>query len=68
MSHEDLRDSIVEFLTSLSHQKEIARCRCGAEMEPQNVTFFYDGQSWNVVIYACRKCHPVPPSLPTNEM
>lgn len=67
MATQALHDWIVDFLTSIPSQNQFARCRCGAEMEPQNVTLFYDGQSWDVVIHACRKCHPVLPSAFAHE-
>jgi hypothetical protein len=60
MVAETLHDSIVTFLDSNASKKPVARCVCGAAMEPHYATFFYDGRSWEVVLQVCLKCHPDP--------
>jgi hypothetical protein len=62
MAPETLHESILEFLNSASSPKKtVATCDCGAAMEYQKITFFYDGKSWEVVLLVCFRCHPVSP-------
>jgi hypothetical protein len=56
-----LSQSIINFLESASSaKKKIACCRCGAIMEHQKTTFFYECQSWNVELPVCIRCNPSP--------
>lgn len=66
MGPQTLHDSIVSFLNSNSVKKPISRCHCGATMKPYKTTFFYDGQSWNIVLEVCLKCRPEP-SVPISH-
>jgi hypothetical protein len=61
MAPETPRKSILEFLNSARSPKKRIVCPCGAVMEYQDTKFFYDGQSWEVVLPICRKCHPATP-------
>jgi hypothetical protein len=67
MASETLHGSILEFLNSTRSKKRIARCHCGAAMEYQDTTFFYDGQSWEVKLPVCRKCHPAAMRVSAHE-
>jgi hypothetical protein len=60
MPPETLHDSIVNFLNSSKSKERVARCLCGAVLEPRYTTFFYDGQSWEIVLQVCVKCNPAP--------
>jgi hypothetical protein len=54
-----LNQSILEFLESAnSAENKIARCRCGAIMQYQGTTFFYEGQRWKVELPFCLRCNP----------
>jgi len=59
--------SIIEFFDSASSAKnELARCRCGALMEYQTTTFFYEGRSWELELPVCIRCNKSR-SAPTHE-
>jgi hypothetical protein len=58
MASDTLRDSIINLLNSNSRERPVARCHCGELMKPHNATFFYDGQSWEIVLQLCFNCHP----------
>ncbi len=62
MSPETLHESILEFLKSskVSRRSGGTHCACGSTITRQNTTFFYDGQSWKVILPVCLKCHPTP--------
>jgi hypothetical protein len=62
MAPDSARESILEFLNCVkpSRRARDTRCPCGSTMTRQNTTFFYDGQSWGVILRVCLKCHPAP--------
>jgi hypothetical protein len=62
MAPDSVRESILEFLNSVkpSRRARDTRCACGSTMTPRNTTFFYNGQSWEVILSVCLKCHPAP--------
>jgi hypothetical protein len=61
MAPDSARESILEFLSSAkSSPTRNNRCACGSTMARQNTTFFYNGQSWEVILSVCLKCHPAP--------
>jgi hypothetical protein len=65
MAPDSPHESILEFLNSAKSSRRAGdyrytRCACGATMTTQNTTFFYDGQSWKVILPICLKCYPVP--------
>jgi hypothetical protein len=55
-------ESILKFLNSAESSRRAGdtRCACGSTMTKQKTTFFYNGQSWEVIFRICRKCHPAP--------
>jgi hypothetical protein len=62
MAPDSVHESILEFLNSAepSRRARNTRCACGSTMTPRNTTFFYNGQSWGVILRVCLKCHPAP--------
>jgi len=53
-----LSQSIIELLDSASSENnELARCHCGALMQRQTTTFFYEGRSWEVELPVCIRCN-----------
>jgi hypothetical protein len=62
MAPDSVHESILEFLNSakLSRRARDSRCACGSRMTRQKTTFFYDGQSWKVILPVCLKCRPAP--------
>jgi hypothetical protein len=62
MAPDSLHESILEFLNSAKPSRRVGdtRCACGWTLTSQNATFFYDGQSWKVVLPICLKCHTAP--------
>jgi len=63
------RESILEFLDSAKPSRRAGdtRCACGSRTTRQNTTFFYDGQSWEVILRVCLKCHPAT-NLPFSDV
>jgi hypothetical protein len=61
MAPDSAHESILEFLNSAkSSPTRNTRCPCGSTMTRQNTTFFYNGQSWGVILRVYLKCHPAP--------
>lgn len=61
MGTESVRRSIRDFLDSMSSaKKSVVLCDCGCPMEYRDITFFYEGQNWEVSLPVCLKCHPIP--------
>jgi hypothetical protein len=61
MAPDSVNESILEFLNSAKPSRragDTRRCACGSTMTRQNTTFFYNGQSWGVILRVCPKCHP----------
>ena len=62
-----LTQSIIEFLDSgSSANNKLARCSCGALMQHQTTTFFYEGRSWEVELPVCIRCNKSA-SAPTDD-
>ena len=60
MAAETLHQTILDFLNSASSAKTRPEvCRCGARMEFQNATFFFDGEAWEVELAVCPECNLV---------
>jgi hypothetical protein len=60
MVTEAVHQTVLDFLHSVNTAKRKAsRCLCGALMEYQHGTFFYEGESWEVELSVCLKCHPI---------
>lgn len=65
---DDLRGSIVDFLTSNSRAGEPLPCpKCGSARHSQTTTFFYDGQRWDVLLPVCLKCPTLPHPPPSHD-
>src|SRR5580698_6978702 len=62
MAPYSLNESILEFLNSAKSSQRTGgtRCACGWTLTSQNTTFFYNGQSWKVVLPLYLKCHAAP--------
>jgi hypothetical protein len=61
MAPDSVNESILKFLNSDDpSRRRNTRCPCGSIMTRQNTTFFYNGQSWEVILRVCLKCHPAP--------
>ena len=63
MAPDSVRESILEFLNSVKpsrRARDTRRRACGSTMTPQKTTFFYNGQSWGVILRVGLKCHPAP--------
>jgi hypothetical protein len=60
MTPDSTHESILKFLNSAKPFRgaKDTRCSCGSTMTRQNTTFFYNGQSWGVILRVCLKCHP----------
>jgi hypothetical protein len=67
---EELREAIVDFLNSAATEfatactKTVVCDECGAAKENRMSTFFYDGQTWEILLPICFKCHPTVQVLP----
>jgi len=62
MAPDSVRESIRRLLDSMtSGKKSVILCDCGAPMEYRAVTFFHEGQSWEVSLPVCPNCHPISP-------
>ena len=63
MAPDSVHESILEFLKSAKSSRRAGDtrcCACGSATTPQNITFFFDSQSWQVILRVCLKCHPAP--------
>ena len=63
MAPDSAHESVLEFLNSPKSSRRAgdARCfACGSTLTPRSTTFFYGGQSWEVILRVCIKCHPAP--------
>ena len=62
---EELRVTIVDFLNAAAAESATASSKtvvcdeCGAAKENRMSTFFYDGQTWEILLPVCVKCHPI---------
>jgi hypothetical protein len=51
--------AIIEFLNSASAQPVKKNCPdCGTDLRNRDCTFFYEGQTWEIPLLICVKCHP----------
>jgi uncharacterized protein with PIN domain len=54
-----LPHAIIEFLNDASTHLATSQCpACGSELEYQDCTFIYEGQTWEVPLPICIICHP----------
>jgi hypothetical protein len=58
MAPENMHESILEFLKATQSLKKRIVCPCGTVMEHEVTKFFYNGESWEVLLPICRKCYP----------
>ena len=61
---EHLCNAIVEFLNSAIAEAGTASAmvfchKCGSAVDYRMSTFFYEGQTWEVPLPICVKCHPI---------
>jgi hypothetical protein len=63
MAPDTLHESILGLLKSAQSLKKPTVCPCGTVTGYEVTKFFYDGQSWEVLLPICRKCHPASPII-----
>ena len=67
MTPDAVHESILNFLTSGLLKKQVCHCvHCGSIKAYTNVTFFYEGQSWEVNLPVCLECDLIP-DHPTHD-
>jgi hypothetical protein len=52
--------AFIEFVSSASTPWATNSCPdCGTELKYRDYTFFYEGQTWEIPLPICVKCHPI---------
>jgi hypothetical protein len=60
--------AFIEFLNTASTLWAANSCPdCGSRLEYRNCTFFFEGQTWEIPLPLCVKCHPISPVVPPYE-
>jgi hypothetical protein len=60
--------AFIEFLDTASTPWAANSCPdCGSRLEYRNCTFFFEGQTWEIPLPLCAKCHPISPVVPPYE-
>lgn len=68
MSENPVTKAFIEFLnTGSTHWAANACPDCGSKLEYRNCTFFFEGQTWEIPLPLCVKCHPISHVVPPYE-
>jgi hypothetical protein len=60
--------AFIEFVNSASTHWAANACpACGTELRYRDCTFFYEGQTWEIPLPICVKCHPITQVVPPHR-
>ena len=60
--------AFIEFVNSASTHWATNSCpACGTELKYRDCTFFYEGQTWEIPLPICVKCHPITHVVPPHQ-
>jgi hypothetical protein len=60
-----ISQAFIEFLNTAGTHWATKFCPdCGAELKHHDCTFFFEGQTWNISLPICIKCHPIRQVVP----
>ncbi|MFZ1050312.1 MAG: hypothetical protein WBP65_03750 [Candidatus Sulfotelmatobacter sp.] len=60
MSENLVSKAFIEFLNTVSVPSTTKCCPgCGTELGNLNRPFFFEGQTWQIPLQICVKCHPI---------
>jgi hypothetical protein len=60
MTENPISKAFIQFLNTASNHWAANACPgCGLSLEYRNCTFFFEGQTWEIPLPLCVKCHPI---------
>ena len=63
-----ISQAFMEFLkTARAHWATKSCPDCGKELKYRNCTFFYEGQTWEILLPTCIECHPTAQVAPAHD-